>query len=109
MGDFFNKPLQGADFIKFRDLIIGNILYDFIADNEQQVIGTSMPRSMLGDVGRVVPSGVTASIDGREGLDETTCGMYINEECTTASYAITVQECNFKDKLGDGILVETTS
>ena len=29
VGDFFTKPLQGAAFIRFRDLIMGKVAYDF--------------------------------------------------------------------------------
>ena len=47
---FFTNPLQGAAFIKFRDLIMGNVSHDFLANSTQQTFETPTPSSVLGDV-----------------------------------------------------------
>ena len=47
VGDFFTKPLQGASFTKFKDLIMGNTTHDFNTASEPMTPITSMPRSVL--------------------------------------------------------------
>ena len=47
VGGFFTKPLQGADFIRFRDLIMGKVAHDFSTTLPRQAFDTSKPRSAL--------------------------------------------------------------
>ena len=67
VGDFFTKPLQGAAFIRFKNLIMGNVPHDFSANTIKQAFDTATPRSVLGDVPR---SGKPKNGSGTEGLEE---------------------------------------
>ena len=49
VGDFFTKPLQGAVFIRFRELIMGKVAHDFSKTLTKQAFNTSKPRSVLGN------------------------------------------------------------
>ena len=40
VGDFFTKPLQGADFIRFRDLIMGKVAHNFSTTLPKQAFDT---------------------------------------------------------------------
>ena len=47
VGDFFTKPLQGAVFIRFRELIMGKVAHDFSKTLPKQALGSSKPNSVL--------------------------------------------------------------
>lgn len=50
VGNFFTKPLHGATFTKFKDLIMGNTKQDFSTESSELIIpDTSSPRSALDD------------------------------------------------------------
>ena len=49
VGGFFTKPLQGAAFIRFRDLIMGKVVHGFSTTIPKQAFDTSKPRSLLGN------------------------------------------------------------
>ena len=40
VGGFFTKPLQGADFIRFRDLIMGKVAHNFSTTLPKQAFDT---------------------------------------------------------------------
>ena len=69
VGDFFTKPLQGAAFIKFRDLIMGNVAHDFTQESKQ-MLGPSSPRSVLGDIPRINDEEKPNKGSGPEGLNK---------------------------------------
>ena len=98
VGDFFTKPLQGAAFIKFRDLIMGNVAHDFTQENEQQRIGTTTPRSVLGDINNARPSDVTSQVKGMNGLGNSAHNARTGGEWTTIKRSKRIKKVRIKEQ-----------
>ena len=82
VGDFFTKRLQGAAFIKFKNIIMGNVAHDFTQESKPMV-GTSTPRSLLGDEPRSAePNNVMSNGLGTEGLNDNAQDGRANKELT---------------------------